>query len=143
MASTRTSFLALLLLTAAARASSLDVPGVARLDLPSGLFEEARLCIAATSPTGLHLRPGERVLAGVKVTGRVPLASERAALTEAQVSFATASRSPHRTVVVRTRALPVRLAGYEPRARVEPDRVVAPVPLPTWLSGPVELFLVD
>jgi pimeloyl-ACP methyl ester carboxylesterase len=134
---------ALTALTALAHASSLDLAGVARVDVPAGLFEEARLSICAASPTGLNLRPGERVLAGVKVTGRVPLASERAALTEAQVTFAAASRSPYRTVVVRTRALAVRLAGYEPRAHVEDGRVVAPVPLPTWLSGPVELFLVD
>lgn len=132
-----------LLLAAGARAATLELPGVARLEVPSGLLEEARLAVSSTSPSGLHLRPGERVLAAVKITGRVKLAHERAVLPEGLVSFAARARPPMQTVVVRTRALSMRLAGYEPRARVADGRVSAPVPLPTWLSGPVEAFLVD
>lgn len=128
---------------AAVLAAPLEVPGLARLTLPEGLMQTEGLALARLSVPRVTVRPGERLLGAVRVTGRVPLASSRSAYAEGEVRFATSARLTHACVVVRTGAGPLRLAAYEPRSRIEDGAVVAPVPLPTWLSGPVEAYLVD
>lgn len=132
-----------ILVTAPAFAAAIDVPGVAHLELPEGLLTETDLALEKIDATGIHLRPGERVLSGVRIRGAAPLKSERAPLIEGRLSFSTGSRSKAQSVVVRTRALRFTLTAYEPRAGLAGGTVNTPVPLPTWLSGPVEVFLID
>lgn len=124
-------------------AAALDLPGVAHLELPAGLMSAGKLALERADATGIHLRDGERIVSGVRISGEVPLRSEKAPLLEGRLSFATKSRSKAQTVVVRTKALRFTLTAYEPRAELAGGTVDAPVPLPSWLTGPVEVFLVD
>src|SRR5262245_13112969 len=68
---------------------TVDLPGLARLEVPAGLQEETKLGLARVSSDGLHPRRGERLLSAVKVTGRVHLAGR---LPEGLVTFPVTAR---------------------------------------------------
>jgi pimeloyl-ACP methyl ester carboxylesterase len=83
------------------------------------------------------------VLRGAKIDGRVALPSHHSPLPEGSITFEGLPAPGPWAVVVRTRATVLPLVSYEPRARMDGGRLVSPVPLPTWLTGPVEVFAVD
>ena len=127
---------ALLALALPARA---ELPAVQLLGADTAAIADVRL--SETRGPAPALTPGERAVRGVRLERRGPPTD---ALREGVVAFSGLPAGRHWGVLVRTQVDGWPLSGFEARAHLEPDgRLLAPVPLPFRLTGPVEAFAVD